>query len=80
MWEKRRGFTLDAGVILPSEPVSQCICMNLPKTDDNDRTHKNDANNPMPCLDIWSMFLSGQMPYRSNSSQLFWNFEDPVLV
>ena len=31
------------------------------------------------CLDIWSMFLSGQMPHRSNSSHLFWNLKDPVL-
>ena len=34
----------DAEVYFPSEPVSQNICMKLPKTDDNDRTHKNDAN------------------------------------
>ena len=27
-----------------SEPVSQYRCMNLPKTDDNDRIHKNDLN------------------------------------
>ena len=47
-WEKRRGFTHPTlphtGVILPSEPVSQYRCMNLPKTDDNDRAHKNDGN------------------------------------
>ena len=41
MWEK--GLYPHAGVLLPSEPVSQYICMKLPKTDDNDRTHKNDA-------------------------------------
>ena len=29
---------------LPKEPVSQYRCMNLPKTDDNDKTHENDAN------------------------------------
>ena len=27
----------------------------------------------MPYLDIRSMLLSGQVPYRTNSSQLFWN-------
>ena len=43
-WEKRRGFTIHAGVHFPSKPVSQCICIKLLKTDDNDRTHKNDAN------------------------------------
>ena len=33
-----------AEVLLPSEPVSQYRYINLPKTDDNDRTYKNDAN------------------------------------
>ena len=32
------------GCSCPIEPVSQYRCMNLPKTDDNDRTHENDAN------------------------------------
>ena len=41
---KKRGFTLHAGVHFPNEPVSQYICMKLPITDDNDSTHKNDAN------------------------------------
>ena len=27
----------------------------------------------IPYLDIWSMLLSGQVPHRSNSRQLFWN-------
>ena len=31
---------------LPNEPVSQHRCVNLPKADDNDRTHQNDANAP----------------------------------
>ena len=44
MWDKRRGYTPRAEVLLPSEPVSQYICIKFPKTDDNDRTHKNDAN------------------------------------
>ena len=26
-----------------------------------------------PYLDIWSILISGQVPHRSNSSQLFWN-------
>ena len=34
----------------------------------------------IPYLDIWSMFFSGQVPHRSNSSHLFWNLKDPVLV
>ena len=42
MWKKRKGFTPaplppHAGVLFPSEPVSQYRCMNLPKTDENDR-------------------------------------------
>ena len=32
------------GTPLPNEPVSQYRRVNLPKTDDNDRTHENDAN------------------------------------
>ena len=45
MWEKRRGFTPTySGVLLLNEPVSQYRCMNLPKFDHKDRTHKNDAN------------------------------------
>ena len=58
-----------AGVPLPNEPVSQYKCVNLPKTDDDDRTHENDSN----ALDIWSMLLSGQVPHRTNPNQLFWN-------
>ena len=63
-------------MLLPSKPVSQYRCMNLPITDDNDRAHKNDAN----ALDIWSILLPGQVPHRSNSSHLFWNLEDTALV
>ena len=44
MWEKKRGFTSHGGVLLPSEPVPQNICIKLPKADDNDREHKNDVN------------------------------------
>ena len=43
MGEEEKLYT-HAGVLLPGEPVSQYICMNLPKTDNNDRTHKYDAN------------------------------------
>ena len=39
---EERGFTSHTGVFLPSELSSQYRC--LPKTDDNDRTNKNDAN------------------------------------
>ena len=34
----------------------------------------------IPCLDIWSMLLSGQVPHRSDSSHLFWKLKDPALV
>ena len=34
----------------------------------------------LPSLDIWSMLLSGQVPHRRNSSHLFWNLKDLVLV
>ena len=48
MWGKRRGFNLSpslhAGVLPPSEPVVQYICIKLPKADDNNTAHKNDAN------------------------------------
>ena len=39
MWKKRKGFTPHAAMLFPSEPVSQYRCMNLLKTDDNDRAH-----------------------------------------
>ena len=39
MWKKRKGFTPHAGVLFPNDPVSQYRCMNLPKTDDNNRAH-----------------------------------------
>ena len=44
--------------------------MNLPKTDDNDKTHKNDANT---YRDMCSMLLSRKVPHSSNSSHCFWN-------
>ena len=31
-------------------------------------------------LDIWSMLLSEKISYRSNSSHLLWNLEEPVIV
>ena len=39
MCKKRKGFTPHAGVLFPSEPVSQYRCMNLPKTGNNDTAH-----------------------------------------
>ena len=68
---------LHTELLLPSEPVSHYRCMNLPKNDDNYRTHKKIQ---IPYLDIWSMLLSGQVPHSSNSSHMFWNLEDLVLV
>ena len=59
------------GSPLPNKLVSQNRCVNLSKTDNNDRTHESDAN--AIDLDIWSMLLSGQVPHSTNSSQLFWN-------
>ena len=32
------------GAPLPNEPASHYKSVNLPKTDDNDSTHENDAN------------------------------------
>ena len=29
---------------------------------------------------IRSMLLSGQVPFKKNSSHFFWNFKDPILV
>ena len=70
MLEKRGGLYFPcAAAPLPSEPVPQYKCVNLPKTADNDRTHENNSN----ALDIWLILLSGQVPHRTNSSQLFWN-------
>ena len=81
MREKRRSFTTP-----PPHPVQSCSSlvsqyhdtfMNLPKTDDNDRTHKKIQ---IPYLHMWSLLFPGQVSHRSNSSQLFWNLENPVLV
>ena len=72
MWEKRgRRYFPCRGTPLPNEPVSQYRRVNLPKTDDNDRTHKKMMQTPY--LHIWLMLLSGNVPHRTNSSQLFWN-------
>ena len=84
--QDRKGAALPRGrVLLLSEQVSQYRCMNLPKTNDNDRTHKNYANTLS--LDIWSILLPGcffshviQEPHASHLFPVFWNFEDPVLV
>ena len=34
----------------------------------------------IPYIDKGSMFLSGQVSHKSNSSNLFWNLENSVLV
>ena len=34
----------------------------------------------IPCLDICSILVSGQLPHRSNSSHLFWNLKDLELA
>ena len=44
MRKKRGGFSPDPGVLLSSESVTQYICMNLPKPDENDNTFENDEN------------------------------------
>ena len=62
-------FSIPLEIPYPYHPcffsgIVQYRCMNLPKTDDNDRAHKNDAI-PYPGI-LW---------YRSNSSHLFWNLK-----
>ena len=48
-WNWRRGgFTFHVGAFLPSELLSQYMC--LPKTDDNDTAHKKMMQ--IPFLDI----------------------------
>ena len=80
MWKKRKGFIPHPGVLFTSEPVSQYRCMNLPKTDDDDRAHIEITQTPY--LDIWSMLLSGQVPHLVSNCQshLFWNLNTPVLA
>ena len=51
---------------LPNQPVSQHRCVNLPKADDNDRTHQNDANAPSSHM-VDAFF--GASTSRTNSSQ-----------
>ena len=67
MSEKRLGWLKGAGTQ---------YSMNLLKTEDNDRTHKNDV---LPYLDMRSMLLPGQMNDRSSSSHLFCNLVDSML-
>ena len=62
---EKRGFTPHAGMHFPSEPVSQYICMKLPITDNNDRTHKNDAN-PLSL----HVVLSRQVPHERITTHL----------
>ena len=73
IWEKRGGSSL------VREPVSQYDC--------SVRTFlklmikiEHTKLILIPCLDIWSMLLSGQVPRRTNSDHLFWNLKYLVLV
>ena len=75
MEEKKRG----GGSSLVREPVSQYSCsvrifLKLMIKIEHIKMIQ------MPYLDIWSMLLSGQVPHRSNSSRLFWNLKELVLV
>ena len=54
------------GARFPNEPVSQYRCVNLPKTDDKDRTHKNDANALSLHMINASMLHIWSMPRRKN--------------
>ena len=53
--------------------------MNLPKNDNNNRTHKNNTKN-LSCHMINASFWTSTSYNTSNSSHLFWNLENPVLV
>ena len=44
--EERGLYFPCGGAPLPNERVLQHRCVNLPKTDGNNRTHENDANAP----------------------------------
>ena len=77
MWGKLGAPSpVQAGVLLPSELVSQYNCKNLPKTDDNDRTHTNDSNT-LSCLIYGQCFFQDkcligaiQVTYFGNSKTL----------
>ena len=45
---------------LPNELVSQYGCVNLPETDDNDRTHENDERCKCPSLRYGQCFFLGK--------------------
>ena len=93
MWGRRERFTFHAGVLLPSDPASKYRWMNLSKTDDDDddndddkdddddddRTHENDANT-LSWHTVNASLWTGASYDGNNSSHLFWNLEDPVLV
>ena len=57
---------MHGGMLLPSEPVQQYRCMNLPKTDKLMIMIEHIKMIQIPYLDIWSMLLSGQVPHRRN--------------
>ena len=52
---------------------SQDRCVNLNKTDELMIMIEHMKMMQMSYLHIWSMLLSGHMPHKTNSSQLFWN-------
>ena len=84
MWENKRGFT-------PPPPTTTTTIQGYSSL--LSQYHNTDVWTflkpimkehikmmQIPYLDIWSMLLFGQIFHRSNSSHLFWNLKDPVLV
>ena len=55
------------------------IFINLPKTEYNDKTQKNEAN-ILSWYALWSMLLSEHLPHAINSSHLLRNLKKPVLA
>ena len=78
MWGGRRG-----GELLPSEPVPimtshySCSVRTFIKLMIIMERIKMIQ---IPCLDICSILVSGQLPHRSNSSHLFGNLKDLELA
>ena len=74
--EERGGLYFPCGgPLLPNEPVR---CQSNHKTDVWTLIKlmimiEHMKMMQMPYLHIWSMLLSGHMPHKTNSSQLFWN-------
>ena len=80
MWEKRRSFTPNAGVPLPSEPVSQYRCTDFWTFLKLMIMIEQMKMMQMSYLVIWQVLLFGQVSHRSNSRHFFQNLENPVLV